>query len=143
MPIESVVADANVLLSAVTGKAALRVFTEFEVTVHVSRFNVNEVVEYLPEMAAQYNLPPEFLEMQWKLLPIQVHAEEDYHRYLNRALADLAKRDPEDAHALALARKLGVPLWSNDRDLVGLGLECYPTARLLAALKRESRAVRD
>ena len=143
MPIESVVADANVLLSAITGKAALRVFTEFEVTVRVAKFNVNEVVEYLPEMAAQYDLTTEFLEMQWKLLPIQVHAEEDYHRYLNQALANLAKRDPEDAHALALARKLGVPLWSNDRDLAGLGVECYPTARLLAALKKERRAVRD
>ena len=31
MPIAGVVADANVLLSAVVGKAALRVFTEFNV----------------------------------------------------------------------------------------------------------------
>ena len=36
MPIEGVVADANVLLSAVVGKAALRVFTEFNVIVHVA-----------------------------------------------------------------------------------------------------------
>lgn len=36
MPIESVVADANVLLSAVVGKAALRVFTESNVVVHVA-----------------------------------------------------------------------------------------------------------
>ncbi|MGE0825683.1 MAG: hypothetical protein AB7G75_05835 [Candidatus Binatia bacterium] len=37
MPIVSVVADANVLLSAVVGKALLRVFTKFTVTVHVAR----------------------------------------------------------------------------------------------------------
>ena len=141
MPIESVVADANVLLSAITGRAALRVFTEFEITVHVARFNMDEVAEYLPEMAVQYDLPVQFLEMQWKLLPLQVHAEQDYHRYLNQALVDLAKRDPEDAHALALARKLKLPLWSNDRDLAGLDIECFSTARLLAALIKERKVI--
>jgi hypothetical protein len=28
-------------------------------------------------------------------------------------------------------------LWSNDRDLDGLDVECFTTARLLATLKRE------
>jgi predicted nucleic acid-binding protein len=140
VPIESVVADANVLLSAVTGKAALRVFTEFQITVHVARFSVDEVTEYLPEMARQYDLPPQFLEMQWKLLPVRVHTEEDYHRYLKRSLADMAARDREDAHALALARKMRLPLWSNDRDLAGLDVECFSTARLLAVLTRQRRA---
>ena len=78
MPIESVVADANVLWSAVAGKAALRVFTDCELTVYVTRFNVDEVSEYLPVMAAQYNLPVEFLEMQWKLLPVKIHPEQRY-----------------------------------------------------------------
>lgn len=35
MLIDGVVADANVLLSAVIGKAALRVFTRFDIVVHV------------------------------------------------------------------------------------------------------------
>ena len=39
MPIAGVVADANVLLSAIIGKAALRVITEFAIQVHVSQFN--------------------------------------------------------------------------------------------------------
>ena len=47
MPIESVVADANVLLSAVVGKAALRVFTEFDLIVHVAQFNTDEVAGIL------------------------------------------------------------------------------------------------
>ena len=136
MPIESVVADANVLLSAVTGKAALRVFTEFEVIVHVTQFNAAEVIEYLPVMATNYELPMQFLEMQWKLLPLRIHAEGSYRRQLEKALSDLAKRDPEDAHALALARRLELPLWSNDRDLCGFDVDCYSTARLLAALRK-------
>ncbi len=43
MPIAGIVADANVLLSAVVGKAALRVFTRFEVVVHVTQFNADKV----------------------------------------------------------------------------------------------------
>ncbi len=45
MPIAAVVGDANVLLSAVIGKAALRVITEYGVEAHVARFNVDEVAE--------------------------------------------------------------------------------------------------
>ena len=48
MPIEGVVADANVLLSATVGKAALRVITAFDVVVHVAQFKADEVAEYLP-----------------------------------------------------------------------------------------------
>jgi len=138
MPIASVVADANVLLSAVVGKATLRVFTKFAVMVHVAQFNADEVAEYLPYMANKYELPVEVVEVQWKLLPLQIHRMDEYHSQLPQALADLKDRDPEDAHALALARSLILPLWSNDRDLRGLGVECYPTARLLRLLAEEA-----
>ncbi len=138
MPIASVVADANVLLSAAVGKAALRVFTKFTVMVHMAQFNADEVAEYLPYMASKYELPIELVEMQWKLLPLRMHSTDEYRSRLPQALADLKDRDPEDAHALALARALALPLWSNDRDLRGLGVECYPTARLLRLLADEA-----
>jgi len=102
VPIEGVVADANVLLSAVVGKAALRVFTEFNVTVHVAQFNTDEVAEYLPHMARKYGLDVELVEMQWKLLPLRIHSIADYRGRLPQALIDLARRAPEDAHALGL-----------------------------------------
>ena len=139
MPIAGVVADANVLLSAVVGKAALRVFTEFNVIVHVAQFNTDEVAEYLPHMAGKYDLPVEFVEMQWKLLPLRIHPVDDYRRRLRKAITDLTGRDPEDAHALALARSLALPVWSNDRDLSGWDVECYTTARLLRLLSEEKQ----
>jgi hypothetical protein len=70
MSIASVVADANVLLSAVAGKAALRVFTEFGLTVHVAEFTADEVVEYLPVLARKYAIASELIEMQWRLLAL-------------------------------------------------------------------------
>jgi predicted nucleic acid-binding protein len=129
-----VVADANVLLSAVIGKAAARVVYEFEIPVHVTEFNAREVEEYLPRMAEKYRLPRELVELQWRLLPLKFHSRESYRGRMDWAEEQLAGRDPEDAHALALAAVLRLPLWTNDRDLQGHGVETYPTAQLLREL---------
>jgi len=140
MPIAGVVADANVLLSAAVGKSALRVFSDFEIEVHASRFNAEEVAEYLPVMARKYRLPMELVELQWKLLPVRLHAKEEYNRYFDEALAALEHRDPEDAHVLALAKSLGLPIWTNDRDLISRGPDCYTTAKLLRILDEQAGA---
>jgi len=137
--IEGVVADANVLLSAVVGKAALRVISDFDIVVHVSQFNADEVAEYLPLLSAKYDLQIELVEMQWKLLPLTVHSLSDYHSRLARAIDEMKNRDPEDAHALALARALGLPLWSNDKDFANVKVECYSTARLLRTLDAQKK----
>lgn len=134
MPIAAVVGDANVLLSAAIGKAALRVFTEYHVEVHVARFNADEVLEYLPNLTEKYGLPADLVALQWRLLPLRMHEQVDYAECLPGARRDLAARDPDDAHPLALARTLRLPLWSNDKDLAGHDVECFTTARLLAAL---------
>jgi predicted nucleic acid-binding protein len=134
VPIESVVADANVLLSAVVGKAAQKVFFAFALRIHASEFNAHEVAEYLPLMARKHGLPPEMVDLQWQILPLVVHEASEYSGHLPKPLADLRDKDPEDAHALALARSLGYPLWSNDRHLAKLGVPCYTTARLLKIL---------
>ena len=138
MPIVGVIADANVLLSAAVGKSALRVFTEFAIEVHVSRFNADEVTEYLPEMASKYDLPIELVQLQWKLLPLRFHTEKDYRGHFEEAFAALKDRDPEDAHILALARSLELPIWSHDRDLGGLSVKCYTTAQLLRILQERN-----
>lgn len=140
MRIAGVVADANVLLSAAIGKAALRVLTDFDIEVHATRFNCNEVAEYLPALAAKYRLSREIVEMQWRLLPLRIHDEAEYERKLEGARSRLAERDPDDAHPLALAMALALPLWSNDKDLEGHAVVRFTTAKLLAILEREKPA---
>jgi hypothetical protein len=115
------------------GKAALLVLAEFGVTLHVSGFNADEVVEYLPRMAAKYGLPVDLVELQRKVLPVTIHRMGTYEDEFAGALQDLADRDPEDAHALA--RSPDLPLWSNDRHVKDLGSGVYSTARLLRALE--------
>jgi predicted nucleic acid-binding protein len=134
----AVVADANVLLSAAIGKAALKVMTKYQIEVHATEFNVAEVEEYLPRLISKYRLIDEEVYLHWRVLPIVVHGETYYESEIERARADLAERDPDDAHPLALARSLKIPLWSNDRDLLDLGVDCYDTSRLLGLLEREA-----
>lgn len=137
--VASVVGDANVLLSAIAGRAARRVMVEYGVRVHVARFNSLEVLEYLPHFARRYGVPEELLRLEWRLLPVEVHAGRVYAPELRIARRLLAARDPDDAHPLALARFLGLPLWTNDRDLTDLGeragVSVLTTARLLARLE--------
>jgi len=40
-------ADANVILSAVAGKAALRVFLKEDIEIATTQFNIDEVRQYL------------------------------------------------------------------------------------------------
>ena len=54
---------------------------------------------------------------------------------MEEAIRLLAARDPEDAHPLALARALSLPIWSNDSDLANVGVDFYTTARLLKILE--------
>jgi predicted nucleic acid-binding protein len=136
VPLDAVVADANVLLSAVVGGAADRVFSDFSLEVHVMRFNAREIEAYLPRMAAKYALPLPLVRLRWKLLPLLVHDLSRYKSHYPGALKDMENRDPEDAHALALARATGLPLWSSDRDLAGLGVAIFTTAKLLKVLEK-------
>jgi predicted nucleic acid-binding protein len=121
-------------LSAAVGGSAQRIFSEYDLHVHAAKFNLLEVEEYLPAMAAKYGLPFELVLLRWKLLPLSEHNKSDYQKEYPKALADLKNRDPEDAHALALARALRLPLWSNDRDLAGFDVLCLSTAKLLKKL---------
>ena len=139
MPIGAVVSDANVLLSAVIGKAAQKIFSKYDLQVRASEFNALEIMEYLPAMGNKCGVPSALLVLRWRLLPLNINSQSEYARHLDKALTDLKDRDPEDAHALALARALNMPLWSNDRHLSGCGVPCYTTAQLLRKLDTQQK----
>lgn len=132
--LRTVADDANVLLSAVTGKAALRVFLESSLTVATTAFNVAEVREYLPSLAAQYGLVPEILDAQLSILPLTVYSERAYRGRLADAARLIGGRDPDDVHLLALSLTLDAPIWSNDKDFKHLSVEVFTTAELLKRL---------
>ena len=63
-PLSKLAADANVILSAVAGKAALRVFLVEGIEIVTTEFNVGEVREYIDVIAEKYGLSAEILESQ-------------------------------------------------------------------------------
>lgn len=53
----------------------------------------------------------------------------------SQAQARIAARDPDDWPTVALALKLGLPVWSQDKDLGDAGVEILTTGALLDALR--------
>jgi|GEM_PF-3483774 len=125
MPIAAVVADANVLLSAVIGKAALRVLTELGWEVHVARFNADEVAEYLPVMAAKYRLARELVDLQWRLLPVILHPERDDRHELARPRLDTRR-----SSWLGVTRRVEATLTPNTDVITSPLRTLRPGARL-------------
>lgn len=130
----SVAADSNVLLSAIAGKAALRVFGAPDFMIVTTDENIAEVLEYIPEFAARYGLSEETLVDVLALLPIEVYSKRDYSTHLFAARELIADRDPDDVPLAALALKLGIPVWSNDRHFKDFPNSVFTTARLLKLL---------
>ncbi len=132
--VERVAADSNVILSALVGKAALKVFTRSSLEVVTTENVLEEVREYIPHMAELYDLAPQVLEGQLRLLAIREYSSKDYERYFREAERRIGDRDPDDVGLLALSLATKIPIWSNDNDFKDCGVEWYPTAKLLKIL---------
>ena len=134
------VADANVLLSAVLGGRAGLVLKHKAVEeILTTAFTMGEVQEYAAELARAKRLPLDVVLLATAALPVTVVERDVYADLLLEAERRISQRDPDDAEALALALHLKLPLWSNDRDFEGTGVEQFTTAQLLSKLSRESK----
>jgi len=133
--LRSVAADSNVLLSAAVGHAARRVFERAEkLLVVTTEANLAEVQAYLPSKSEAYGLDPFEVQEALAALPIRLYNVRWYRSRIREARIYLKDRDPDDVALAALALKLQIPIWSNDRDFEGMPIEIYPTAKLLKAL---------
>jgi len=129
------VADANVLLSALIGGRARLALTHPSVeAVYTAAAVLGEVQEYVPELARTKRLPLDVLLLAVAALPVVVVERADYERKVSEAARRLGRRDPDDIDVLALALHLGVPVWSNDDDFREAGVEWFTTATLLKRL---------
>lgn len=129
-----IAADANVLLSAAVSGAARRVFRSDTLSVVTTEVTLAETKERLPILAAKYRLTRPAVSAQLAALPVEVVPESYYRSHVDEARRYLGRRDPSDIPLAALALKLEIPIWSNDRDFEELPLITYPTARLLKIL---------
>ena len=129
------VADANVLLSAVLGGRASQVMGHSDIEeIFTTAVTFAEVQEYAVILAHKEKLPLDALLLAVAALPVSIVDAEVYEHSLDRARKLIGKRDPEDIEILALALHLRVALWSNDNDFEQTGVEWFTTAELLQRL---------
>jgi len=134
--------DANPILSALIGGAALQVFQacpervgELATTEHT----VREVIEYIPELAQKPKVREARIaeaDLYFALIvaPLTIYTREFYEEKLEAAHKQIGERDPEDVDLLALALKLRSPIWSNDQHFREVKVKWWTTARLLQHL---------
>ena len=134
------VADANVLLSAVIGgRVALALRHDKVERVFTPAAAYDEVFEYLPSLAKKKRLELDTLLLACAALPVTVVEQSEYEGKLSKARRQIGKRDPDDVDVLALALHLNVAVWSNDNDFEDTGVEWHTTAELLKILGIESK----
>jgi predicted nucleic acid-binding protein len=130
-----VVADANVLLSAVLGGRAKLVLNHPRVEAVVTTEGVvREVQEYTILLARKRRLNVDTWLLAAATIPVSIIPEAAYSGATARAKALIARRNADDVNLLALALHLRLPIWSNDNDFEGTGVEWYTTAELLRML---------
>jgi predicted nucleic acid-binding protein len=129
-----VAADANVLLSVVLGHAASRAVQEGGVELATTLATLREVREHLAEVAETYRTRTGILEARLEALAVKAYGPRKYRAQLREAGRRIGDRDEDDVHLVALALRLRIPIWTNDRHFDKIGLETLSTARLLARL---------
>ena len=130
------VADANVLLSAVIGGRAKAVLTHPAITeVITSDVTLAEVQEYAAQLAARKGLSLDVVMMAVASLPVTVVEYEVYEKSVAKAKRLIGRRDPDDVEILALALHTGATLWSNDNNFEDLGVDWVTTAEFLKRLQ--------
>jgi predicted nucleic acid-binding protein len=124
-----------VLLSAVLGGRAKAVLEDPGVTeVLTTEITLAEVQEYSAQLAKKKRLSLDVVLMAVATLPVTLVERAVYETSVPEATRRIGRRDPDDVEILALALHFSLPVWSNDNDFEGAGVEWHTTADLLARL---------
>jgi len=124
-----------VLLSSVLGGRARLVLDHPEIDeVLTTEATFAEVREYAVQLGRKKKLAADTILLAVAALPVSVVSSEIYEVAMTEARKLIERRDPDDVEILALALHLKIPLWSNDNDFEGCGIERFTTAEILRRL---------
>ena len=130
-------------MSAIIGGRASLVFGDVHAPpIHAADAVRQEVLEWLPKLAAKRGLDLGLLLALFQLLPITWADETEYLRRESEARRRMRQRDEDDwptvALALALSESRTVSIWTNDKDFSVARIETIPTGELLDQLRQGS-----
>jgi predicted nucleic acid-binding protein len=132
----AVVADANVVLSAlIGGRARLVIGSSHGPRCVAAEAVAEEVARHIPRLAAKRGLDPKLLYAALAVMPVDWKSGAEYEGLREEAERRIAARDPDDWPTVALAIKLGLPVLTQDKDFADAGVEIFTTGELLDALR--------
>ena len=132
---ESLIVDANPLLSALLGGRAREIVFSEKFALYSTQHTLFEVEKYLPLLARRLGCTELALLREFQLLPIIACQPIVYERRIAEAVRLIGRRDPKDVPILALTLELGYSIWTEDHDFDNLpGVIVRKTAGLLARL---------
>jgi predicted nucleic acid-binding protein len=94
-----------------------------------------EIARHVPRLAAKRDLDSTLLFAALQVMPIDWKAASDYEDHRAEAEQRIATRDPDDWPTVALALKLDLPIWTQDKDHTDTRIEVFTTGDLLDALR--------
>ncbi len=115
--------DANILLSALLGGKPSIILFDSRFLFVTTEFTVQEVKKYIPRLAEKLKVPEKDILDLLELLPISMYQRDFYTATLHSAKRLIGHIDAKDADILALALKLNVYLWSQDKDFEKCGYD--------------------
>lgn len=137
----AVVADANVIVSALIGGRARRVFASAPgPTCNGATAVADEVLEHLPGIAERRGFDPTLVTAALAVIPIEWRPATAYLPFRSDAERLIGTRDPDDWPTVALALATSLPIWSQDKDFEATGIEIHTTGELLDAIRARGGA---
>jgi predicted nucleic acid-binding protein len=132
----AVVADANVVLSAlIGGRARLVIASTHGPRCIAAQAVAIEVARHIPRLAAKRGVDPAPLFAALQVMPISWVAAAEYDDLRVEAERRIGDRDADDWPSVALALATGLPVWSQDKDFTVAGVDVYTTGALLDAMR--------
>lgn len=135
--IDSLVVDANPLLSALLAGRAREVLFTSGLEFYSPQTTLFEVEKYLPFVARKLGRSELDLFREFELLPVTPVQPHVYEGELAHAAHLIGQRDAKDVPVLALALWLKLPVWTEDHDFENISdLVVYKTVDLLGLARR-------
>ncbi len=117
---ESIVVDANILISALIGGENQRILFSNNYEFLTAEFTILEVEKYLSLVSKKTGFSEDEIRFALRLFPIQIFNNTFYSKFISKAKELIEKIDPKNVDILALTLATGYRLWSNDAHFEGI-----------------------
>ena len=138
----TLIVDANPLLSALLGGAALPILCDPGFRFLTTEKTTWEVKRYIPTIVEKLKAAGKTawsearLERLFHQLPVAAFGDDFYGSLLPEARRLIGERDSEDVDLLALTLQTKLPLWTEDRDFDSIpDIEIVRTSELIEVLR--------